>query len=165
MLDPDLLVALAGIAGVFVGFGALISGTSGPNDLWLVRSIVTQGLMVIAAALVPIPIAAYGVTGHQLWVVCALAVLALDWAVILFLHSRREYMAFQILQGRGTRVAIGIAALLLEVPFQGALILIVLGQPPDVDRALYLTAVILALFQAAALLVILVYSRGRPASA
>ena len=74
-------------------------------------------------------------------------------------------MAFQILQGRGTRVAIGIAALLLEVPFQGTLILILLGQSPDVDRALYLTAVILALFQAAALLVILVYSRGRPAAA
>ena len=165
MLDTDLLVALAGIAGVFVGFGALISGTSGPNDLWLVRSIVTQGLMVIAAALVPIPIAAYGVTGHPLWVVCALAVLALDWAVIVLVHSRREYMAFEILQGRGTRVALSASLLLLEVPFQGALILILLGQSPDVDRALYLTAVILALVQAAALLVILVYARGRPADA
>jgi hypothetical protein len=164
MLDTDLLVALAGIAGVFVGFGALISGTSGPNDLWLVRSIVTQGLMVIAAALVPVLIASYGVAGHQLWVVCALAVLALDWAVIVFMHSRREYMAFQVLQGRGTRAAIGSAMLLLEVPFQGALILIVLGLFPDVDQALYLTAVIVALFQAAVLLVILVYARGRPAA-
>jgi hypothetical protein len=55
--------------------------------------------------------------------------------------------------------------LFLEVPAQIALILVVLGLFPDVEPALYLTAVVLLLFEAAVILVMLVYRQGRPATA
>jgi hypothetical protein len=166
MQDADLLVALAGIAGVFVGFGALISTRDADrSELWLIRNVVNEGLMVVATALVPVAIARYDLAGHELWRLCSLIVLVGDWVVIILLHTRREHMAMQALQTRATRVTLAFLFLLLEVPFQLALILVVLGVFPDVEPALYLTAVVLALFQGAGLLVMLVYSQGRPAAA
>ena len=55
--------------------------------------------------------------------------------------------------------------LLFEVPWLIALILVVLGLFPDQEPALYLTAVVLILFDAAYFLVSLVLSLGRPAAA
>jgi hypothetical protein len=166
MQDADLLVALAGIAGVFVGFGALISTRdAGASELWLIRNVVNGGLMVVAAALVPVVIARYDLAGHELWRLCSLIVLALDWAVIILLHTRREHMALLVLQTRTARAALSSTVLLLEAPAQIALILVVLGLFPDVEPALYLTAVVLLLFEAAVILVMLVYTQGRPATA
>ena len=56
-LDLLLLVAIAEIAGIFVGFGALI-GAIRPNEiaaaqLARLRGLVTIGLTIIVAALVP----------------------------------------------------------------------------------------------------------------
>ena len=48
MQDADLYLSLAGIAGVFVGFGALIStrsgGTSDANAVAYMRAVVWMGL-------------------------------------------------------------------------------------------------------------------------
>jgi len=74
-------------------------------------------------------------------------------------------MAMQALQTRAARAALSSTLLLLEAPAQIALILVVLGLFPDVEPALYLTAVLLLLFEAAAILVMLVYTQGRPATA
>ena len=61
-----MLLALAGIAGVFVGFGALIGFTgSGVNEgpeVTYVRGVVTVGIMVTLTALVPVVISRYGFT-------------------------------------------------------------------------------------------------------
>jgi len=166
MQDVDLLVALAGIAGVFVGFGALISTRDGgASELWLIRNVVNEGLVVVAAALVPVVIGRYGITGHELWLLCSLIVLVLDWVGIILSHTRREDMAFQVLRTRATRVALSVLFFFLEVPAQIALILVVLGVFRDLEPALYLTAVVLMLFEAAVLLVMLVYSQGRPTAA
>jgi hypothetical protein len=166
MQDADLLLALAGIAGVFVGFGALISTRDATtSELWLLRNVMNEGLMVVAAAILPVVIGRYGIAGHELWLLCGLLVLVLDWIAILLSHVRREDMAFVVLQTRVTRAAISGLLLFLEIPFQVALILVVLGLFPGVEPALYLTAVVLLLFQAAGLLVMLVYSQGRPATA
>ncbi len=166
MQDADLLVALAGIAGVFVGFGALISTRDADaSELWLIRNVVNGGLMVVAAALVPVVVARYDLAGHELWRLSSLIVLALDWAVIILLHTRREHMAMQALQTRAARAALSSTILFLEAPAQIALILVVLGLFPAVEPALYLTAVVLLLFEAAVILVMLVYTQGRPATA
>jgi Fe2+ transport system protein B len=74
-------------------------------------------------------------------------------------------MAMRVLQTRATRMALLIMLLLFEVPAQLALILVVLGLFPDLEPALYLTAVVLLLFQGAGLLVMLVYSQGRAQTA
>jgi len=55
MQDADLLLSLAEIAGVFVGFAALISirsdSTSEAYEVTYVRAVVSFGLMVVVAAL------------------------------------------------------------------------------------------------------------------
>jgi hypothetical protein len=166
MQDADLLLALAGIAGVFVGFGALISTRDATmSELWLLRNVMNEGLMVVAAAILPVVIGRYGLAGHEVWLLSGLIVLVGNWVVMILSHIRREDMAFEVLRTRATRATLGALLLFLELPFQVALILVVLGLFPDLEPALYLTAVVLLLFEAAALLVTLVYSQGRPATA
>jgi uncharacterized membrane protein len=160
MTDTELFMALAAIAGVFVGFGALIGATAGRTEQWLVRNLVNQGLIVIGVALVPVVLGRYGLEDHALWLVASVLALGANWAVILLLHSRREHMAFQVIRTRAQRVVLGVTMLLLEIPAQGALLLVILGPVPDLEPALYLTTVVLWLFQAAVLLVMLVYARG-----
>ena len=84
--DADLFVALAEIAGVFVGFGALISFTRRSEidslELGLVRAVVSIGLVVIVASLIPVTFARYGVAGHQLWATCSAIFLVLIWFTI-----------------------------------------------------------------------------------
>ena len=59
--DVNLLIAIAGIAGTFVGFGALISVTRRTEIefslLAHLRAVVSIGLVVIVAALVPVVLA------------------------------------------------------------------------------------------------------------
>lgn len=67
-VDLFLFVAIAEIAGVFVGFGALIS-VSRRNEieaaqLARIRGLVTVGLTLIVVALVPVALNLYGVTDH-----------------------------------------------------------------------------------------------------
>ena len=164
MTDTELFMALAGIAGVFVGFGALIGATAGQTEQWLVRNVVNQALMVIAVALVPVVLGRYGLADHALWLVASVLALVADWAVILLLHSRREHMAFQVLRTRAQRIVMSVTFLVLEIPSQVALLLVILGPVPDLEPALYLTTVVLWLFQAAVLLVMLVYARGHGAA-
>ena len=68
--DVDLFAAIAQIAGVFVGFGALISVTRRneieASQLSQIRAVVTIGLVVIVASLIPVGLGRYGVTGHDL---------------------------------------------------------------------------------------------------
>ena len=164
MTDTELFVALAGIAGVFVGFGALIGATAGQDEQWLVRNVVNQALMVIVIALVPVVLGRYGLADHALWLGASVIALVIDWAVILLLHSRREHMAFQVLRTRAQRVVLSATLLVLEIPSQVALLLVILGSVPELEPALYLTTVVLWLFQAAVLLVMLVYARGHGAT-
>lgn len=57
-IDPPLFIAIAEIAGVFVGFGALISITRrsevDPARLGAIRAVVIAGLTVVVAALIPV---------------------------------------------------------------------------------------------------------------
>ena len=54
----DLLGALAGIAGIFVGFGALVvlgeDDDATAPELHMVRGVVTIGLLTLVGALVPL---------------------------------------------------------------------------------------------------------------
>lgn len=159
--DFDLLVAIAEIAGVFVGFGALISFTRRSDiaaaQLSQIRAVVTIGLIVVVSALVPVGVGRYGVSGHDLWVFCSLIFLVLSWAAILLSLLRPGSRAVVSTQTRTNPLMAVILWLLLEVPMQVALFLVVLGVNPELDPAFYITALGLNLFQAAFVLVQLVY--------
>jgi hypothetical protein len=164
----NLFVTFAEIAGVFVGFAALISVSRWTEieafQLGRIRTVVTIGLEVIVASLVPVVLATYGISDHTLWFVSGLVFLLLLWTVIILSLRRPENREFLAIE---TRARPGISAffwILLEVPIQLSLILILLGWFPDLEPAFYTTALVFNLFQAAFVLAQLVYSQVNSSS-
>lgn len=162
MEDIALFVTIAEIAGVFVGFAALISVTRRSEidvtQLGQIRAVVTIGLIVVVAALIPVAISAYDITGHGLWVVVSLVYLILNWTVIVVAMRRPENRRLAAAQARTTPVTAAFFWL-LEIPIQLPLLLVVFGVNRDIDAAFYLTALVFHLFEAALVLAQLVYSQ------
>jgi len=167
MQDVDLFLSLAEIAGVFVGFGALISvrsgGPSDAHEVTYIRWVVSNAIWVVAAALAPVIISRYDIAGHELWLVCSLLALVL-FLGLLAVWRTTEIREIVAATPRAMIVEVASNALLM-VPMIGALILVVLGLFPDQEPALYLTAVGLGLFLDALTLLFLVFSHGRPQTA
>lgn len=161
--DLGLFVAIAEIAGVFVGFAALISVTGrdevAPGQLAQVRAVVTIGLVVIVAALVPVGLDRYGLSTEALWRTSSAAFLALVWAVIALSLRRPENRALTLSQARRSPGLSAVFWGVLEVAIQLPLLLAVLGVLPDLARAFYTTALVVHLFQAAFVLGQFVYMR------
>lgn len=163
MEDVNLFSAIAEIAGVFVGFGALISvirrNEVETSQLNMLRAVVTIGLVVIVATLIPIGLSRYGVGGHDLWAVCSLIFLILIWGVIVASLRNRENREYTVTRARSSPLVAIIFWLLLEIPMQAPLVLTLLGAFPAYEQAFYLTALVLNLFEAAFVLAQLVYSQ------
>jgi hypothetical protein len=159
-----MFVTLAEIAGVFVGFGALISvsrrGEIEDVQLVQIRGLVTVGLMAVVAALVPVGLSLYGIADHNLWLLCSLVFLSLNWASIVVGFRRPENRVLMRAQMRESSRSFGFFWLFLEVPLQLPLYLIVLGMLPHLEPALYTTSLIILLFQAVFLLTRIVHSQG-----
>ncbi len=162
MEDIVLFVTIAEIAGVFVGFAALISVTQrsefGASQLGQIRAVVTIGLVVVVAALVPVALSAYDVAGRTVWTVAGVVYLGLNWTVIYLALRRPENRRLAASQAR-TTPAMTVLFWLLEIPIQVPLVLIVFGVNPEVDAAFYLTALVFHLFEAALVLAQLVYAQ------
>jgi hypothetical protein len=166
--EAGLLITLAEIAGIFVGFGALISvragGASDAREVLYLRSVLTMGLWVVVAGLTPATLGAYGVAGHELWLLSGLVALVgavVVWAVNYWPPDVQAYTA-SMSRSQLVREMVGNAVLL--VPMLFALLLVVLGPFPAQEPALYLTAVVLGLFATGLTLLWLVFSH-RPMTA
>jgi hypothetical protein len=169
MQDTELFLSLAEIAGVFVGFGALISvrggSTSDAHEVTYIRSVMSFAIWVVIAALAPVIVSRYDITGHALWMPCSLLALVL-W-LGLWIVGERTTEAREAVAAYSLAQSVGLTApfLLLIVPLLGALILVVLGPFPDQESAIYLTAVVLGLFVSAVALLMLVFLHRRPKTA
>ncbi len=175
MQDVERFLSLAEIAGVFVGFGALIAVRSGgptqAGEVTGIRWVMSNAIWVVIAALTPIIISGYGLTGHQLWLVGSLLALVL-FAVMIIVNGRApenlaELAAARAATPRATRVvAYGPTIWLPVVLLALALALVALGFFPDQEQALYLTAVGFGLFMSAMGLFVMVFEQGpaQPAS-
>ncbi|WP_401000553.1 hypothetical protein [Agromyces sp. GXQ0307] len=163
MNDAALFVGIAEIAGVFVGFAALISVTGrdeiGPSQLAQVRAVVTIGLVVIVAALLPVALAAYGLHAPVLWRVSSGLFLVLVWVVIVLALRRPENRRSARTQARRSPGLTAVFWGVLEVAIQVPLLLAVLGVVEDLARAFYTTALVVHLFEAAFVLGQFVYAR------
>jgi hypothetical protein len=173
MQDTELFLSLAEIAGVFVGFGALIalrSGSAGePQEVAPMRLVVGFGLLTVIAALAPVTLGRYGFPGHQVLVLSSVLV-AVVFVVIAFVHVRAPEYKEAVPIVMATRPAIqnlleNVAAVLLVGGSTLALVVIMLGVAPDLEVALYFTVVVLLLVMAAWMLLWLVFMHRRPASA
>ena len=171
MQDVELFLSMAEIAGVFVGFGALISVRSGAtleaSEINSIRWPVTIAIWVVIAALAPVIISRYGITSHQLWLVgslLALALLAVMIVVFALTPENRADVA-ETLATTPRVLLVVVAACTFWLPFVLlvlALALVVLGLFPDQEPALYLTAVGLGQFLGAIGLFVAVFWQGRP---
>lgn len=155
----DLLSSLAQIAGVFIGFGALIVLSSGndedPTELSLVRQVVVSGLVTLVGALLPIGVAQLGVEGGLLWRASAGGFLGVIWFAILHPTSRPLLVA----QFRNDPRAAAFFWFVLEPPIQVPLALALLGLFPARASGLYTVAVVVNLVQGAQLLAQVVYMK------
>ncbi|GAA1058936.1 hypothetical protein [Agromyces bracchium] len=163
MSDAALFVGIAEIAGVFVGFAALISVTGrdeiAPSQLAQVRAVVTIGLVVIVAALLPVALSAYGLDAPVLWRVSSGLFLVLVWVVMALALRRPENRRSARTQARRSPGLTAVFWGVLEVAIQVPLLLAVLGVVEDLARAFYTTALVVHLFEAAFVLGQLVYAR------
>jgi hypothetical protein len=178
MADTEMLVPLAEIAGVFVGFGALIAVRSGgptdPREVAPMRSVVSLGMLTIVAALAPSTLGGFDLTEHEVWSLSS-AVALVGWLVIFAATARtpeyRAGWAAELAEQRaGSRprwlVASEWAALsLLMVVLMLIPILIIVGVSPNLDAALYYALVVLLLLAAGWTLLGLVFAQRRPAPA
>jgi hypothetical protein len=167
--DTELFLSLAEIAGVFVGFGALIAVRSGApmaaSEINTIRWPVTIAIWVVIAALLPVIVSGYGVTGHGFWLACSLlssALLAVMIVVFARTPENRADVADTFATVPRARIAL-VAGLSFWLPFVAlvlALVLVVLGVFPDQEQALYLTAVGLGLFMGSMGLFVAVFWSG-----
>jgi hypothetical protein len=169
MQGTDLFIELAGIAGVFVGFGALIAvrsgGASDTFEVAYVRGVVSMGLVVVVAALAPVTIGRYDVGGHQVWAVSSV-VFTVGWVGMIAANARtQEYWRAEdgIARSRSLNVIAALAIYPLMFASFAIPIVILLGLAPDLESALYFTTVVLCLIFDAWLLLQLVFRAPRPA--
>ncbi len=168
MQDADLFMELAGIAGVFVGFGALIAvrsgGASDAFEVAWMRGVVSMGLAAALGALAPVVISRYGLTEHEVWALSS----------VLFLVGFVTIFAINNLTPEGRtaedpiRRSIKIVRFAVWAPSVAVLFLgpiaIALGVAPVREEALYLTLAALILVWSAISLLMLVFTGRRPAS-
>jgi hypothetical protein len=166
-METDLFVHFAEIAGIFVGFGALIGLRSArPSDLHDVvylKAVLAVGVWVVIFALVPIAVNRYGVDGHALWLWCAVAALAV-WVTATFgLNSTADLRAFNRAEDlEPVDRFFPVVGLPLHLTIVGTLIVIITGVWPGAEEALYVTALTAGVIFAGYTLLVSVLSQKRP---
>jgi hypothetical protein len=174
MQDADLFLELAGIAGVFVGFGALIAarsdGPTDPQEVAPMRMVVAMGMMAIVAGLAPVALDRYDLTEHEVWASSSALVLA-SWLALLIVNIRtpeyrQGWKAEISAQGaRGVDLAGWIEWAVFAIYMATSLLIptaIVLGLVPELEAGLYFTAAVLILLGAGWALLGLVYAQRHP---
>jgi len=171
MQDADLFMELAGIAGVFVGFGALIAvrggGASDAYEVSYMRGVVSFGLLSIIAALAPVTVGRYDLAEHEIWALSSVVVLVGLIATNILNASTPEYWDETAAPPRSrwlqVLTVVGIAFLMLAAAV--APIVIILNLAPGAEAALFFTAVVVILLFTAWQLLQLVFRRRHPATA
>jgi hypothetical protein len=177
MPDTDLFMELAGIAGVFVGFGALIAVRSGgptePLEVAYTRGMVALGVLVVVAALAPVTLGFFDLAEHQVWALSSGLFLVVGLIMAVTIVRTPEYRTNIAAQAEKARapspsrwIAVGESVLsglsilaLVLVP-----IVILLGVTPNLEAGLYFALVAFSLLQAAWMLLILVFAQRLPAT-
>ena len=173
MQDTELFLSLAEIAGVFVGFGALIAvrngGASEPQEVAPMRVVVGMGMLTVVAALAPVTLGRYDLGDHEVLALSSVLI-AIIFGVLWFVHVRSPEYKEAVPIVMATRPTIqkvleNAASLLILGGSAIALLAIVLGVAPELETALYFTVVVLLLIVAVWTLLWLVFMQRRPATA
>ena len=178
MADTESLIPLAEIAGVFVGFGALIAVRSGgptdPLEVAPMRVVVTMGMLTVIVALTPGVVGRFDLTEHEVWALSS-GVVLVAWLVSLAAIFRtpesRAVWADELVDQRAgssprwTAAAVWVAYVLLMALWTLTPVVIIVGVVPELEAALYYAYVVLLLIGAGWTLLTLVFAQRRPAAA
>jgi len=150
--NTDTLLSLAEIAAAFAGFAALVSvirrGSrehhEAAHDLLRLRLVISSSVAGVAAALIPVGMAGYGLEAGLIWRLAAISFLAFDNGIIVsFVNAYKPV--------RGTFPPDRLAVVLvssLEFVEQTSLFAVALGLSFGNAPALYVTALIANICQA-----------------
>jgi O-antigen/teichoic acid export membrane protein len=165
--NTDTLLSMAEIAAAFAGFAALVSvirrvsdqPADAVHDLLRLRLVISSSVAGVAAALIPVGLAGYGLNPDLTWRLAALIFLIFDNGVIVsFIGSYKPV--------RGTfppdRLAVTLVTC-LEAIEQVSLLVVILGLSFGNPSALYVTALIANICQAGFIFVRFVGSAFRHA--
>jgi hypothetical protein len=164
--DPSLFLAVAQIAGVFVGFGGLI-GSLGDfhartDAAKLVQSMVAMSLSVLTAALIPAALMQFQPDPQVLWQVSSGLYILLIWLggafVVLIDPEFRDWFRSHAKRAPWFAVLFWVG---LEVPIQVSLFLALFNVFPAGRKASSFTALIFNLFQPATLLTRFLFERPK----
>lgn len=162
-METELFVHFAEIAGIFVGFGALISQRSGrprdPHDVVYLRGVLIEGVWVVIVALVPVTISRYGVREDAVWLPSAVFALVL-WAVFVVVFNRQADVRSLNWSPETMDRFFPLVGLPLHVAIAGSLVLIVVGAWSGLAEALYVTALAAGVVFASYTLLALVMSQN-----
>lgn len=169
MQDMDLFLSLAEIAGVFVGFGALIAvrggGATSVSEIAYMRGVVSMGVLAVIAALAPVVLDRYHLAVHDGLAVSSVVTLVGWGALFVSMARTPEYRANWAAElereaaSRSTAViGSAVLALYMAATLAGP-IAVVAGVLPDLEIGLYSSGVVLILVGAAWTLLYLVFSR------
>ena len=152
----DEFVSLAEIAGVFVGFGALI-GLVRPEahdekDLQRIGNVVSTGLLVLATALFPVLADRYGLTARALWTLSSAVFLGSIWFYHLFPLFSKPTREAAFDAWKSNLAMTLLIWVLFEIPVQLLLILAILDFLTELSPAFYMTGLVFNLFKAATIL-------------
>ena len=155
--DSSLFLAVAQIAGIFVGFGGII-GSLGDfhartDAAKLLQSVVSMSICVMTAALIPVVLMQFQPDPGILWQISSSLYILLIWfggsLVVLFNREYREWFRKHVKRAPLFAAFFWIG---LEVPIQLVLLMAVFDAIPAWSQGFYVAALMFNLFQTATLL-------------
>jgi O-antigen/teichoic acid export membrane protein len=164
-IETDTLLTLAEIAATFAGFAALVSAirrrSEDPetmHDILRLRVTISSSVVIVILALIPIGLANYGLSEVAVWRISGIVFLILSIGVIWsFLRIYRPVEDQFPRDEWSVRVFV-----VLQVAIVVALLVAVLNIAPELSYAVYITALVCYLSQAAYIFVRFVESTLSP---
>ncbi len=168
MAGTEGFLELAGIAGVFIGFAALIAvrggGATELAEIAYMRTTVTMATLAVVAALLPVTLARFDLGEHTVWA-ASTGLVILGWIVAFVAIARtpeyRTGMAAEIDASRARPRLLGLVQWAPWALYMGATVaipaVILLGLVPGLDAALFFAEVVLIILGAAWSLLTLVF--------
>ncbi len=157
----DNLFSIAEIAGVFIGFAALVSVVargsmdgSQHEDTFKLANVVIINVMIITAALFPVVLNSYGITPSGVWRSSSGFLWVVNLLQMVFLSRATQGYAAALFRRR----IVLLAVLSLSPFFHVPLLLCIFGAVPELAPAFFLTAIVAAVFQSSLLFADLVIS-------
>jgi hypothetical protein len=150
----DILIGLASISGIFIGFTALITASDDNKHSFLLKGVINIGMLCLVASLFPILLGKFNINKDLIWRLSGILFFIIIWFSLLHSTTRR----FLIKQFKIDLKAALFFWVVIETPIQLPLIFCVLNIYPEYHEAFLIVSIVLNIIQAGYLLVQFVHA-------